>query len=166
MEAFYTSMIDDAIARGEIPAHADTAAIVNMLLAMFLGMGFYAGFIVGGADSTMIAKQLYKLMVRGLLDRPKTTRSITVYSHAPASVAVDDFARTWPGLTLVIDVPAGQPFICANGAQPVVVSGDLTGEQLRRELYREFQVGSRVEGLAEHDSLDAAAPASARPHVG
>jgi hypothetical protein len=133
---------------------------------MFLGLGFYAGFIVGGADPTMIAKQLYKLMVRGLLTRPKARRSISVDPHAPAAVAVDDFARTWPGLTLVIDVPAGQTFISANGAQPVVVSGDFTGEQVRRELYREFQVGSRVEGLAEADSLDAAAPASARPHVG
>jgi len=72
MEAFYTSMIEDAIARGEIPADADTAAIVSMLLAMFLGMGFYAGFIVEGADPKMIAKQLYKLMMRGLLDRPQS----------------------------------------------------------------------------------------------
>ncbi|MGX9791461.1 TetR/AcrR family transcriptional regulator [Mycobacterium sp. MMS18-G62] len=69
MEAFYTSMIEDAIARGEIAPDADTAAIVSMLLAMFLGMGFYAGFVVDGADSTKVAKQLYKLIVRGLLDR-------------------------------------------------------------------------------------------------
>jgi|SRR5436190_9745517 AcrR family transcriptional regulator len=69
MKAFYTSMVEDGKARGEIPADAETAAIVSMLLAMFLGMGFYAGFIVDGADPKMIAKQLYNLMVRGLLDR-------------------------------------------------------------------------------------------------
>jgi AcrR family transcriptional regulator len=99
MEAFYTSMIDDAIARGEIPAHADTSAIVNMLLAMFLGMGFYAGFIAGGADPKKIAKQLYGLMVRGLLDRPEATGSITVAPHASAAVAVGDLPHVWPDLT-------------------------------------------------------------------
>ena len=45
MKAFYTSMIEDGKARGEIPADVDTAALVSMLLAMFLGMGFYAGFV-------------------------------------------------------------------------------------------------------------------------
>jgi len=99
MEAFYTSMIEDAIARGEIPADADTAAIVSMLLAMFLGMGFYAGFIVEGADPKMIAKQLYNLMVRGLLDRTQASRSI--------------------------DMPAGKQHISAYGAQPVAAGGDV-----------------------------------------
>jgi AcrR family transcriptional regulator len=70
MHAFYTAVVDDAIVRGEISPDADAAAIVNMLLAMFLGLGFYSGFIADGADPTMIAKQLYRLMVRGLLDGP------------------------------------------------------------------------------------------------
>ena len=46
VHAFYASMVDDAIARGEIPAGTDAMAVVHMLLAMFWGMGFYAGFIV------------------------------------------------------------------------------------------------------------------------
>ena len=68
MEAFYTSMIDDAIARGEIPPGIDAAAVANMLLAMFLGMGFYAGFIVDHGDMAVIAKLLRHLMTHGLLD--------------------------------------------------------------------------------------------------
>jgi AcrR family transcriptional regulator len=99
MEAFYTSMIEDAIGRGEIPADGDTAAIVGMLLGMFLGIGFYAGFIVDGADPKIIAKQLYKLMVRGLLDVPNATPSVPVDSHAPAAVAVGDLPDVWPDLT-------------------------------------------------------------------
>jgi hypothetical protein len=37
------SIVDDAITRGEVPAGTDAGAVVSMLLAMFLGMGFYAG---------------------------------------------------------------------------------------------------------------------------
>jgi AcrR family transcriptional regulator len=97
MEAFYTSMIQDAIARGELPADADSAAIASMLVAMFLGIGFYAGFIVDGIDPKIIAKQLYKLMIRGLLDRPQASRSS--------------------------DAPTDQPYISTNGAQPMAVRG-------------------------------------------
>lgn len=99
VQEFYASMVDDAIARGEIPSDTDTVPVVNMLLAMFLGMGFYAGFIAGGADPKKIAKQLYGLMVRGLLDRPEATGSITVAPHASAAVAVGDLPHVWPDLT-------------------------------------------------------------------
>jgi hypothetical protein len=34
------SMVEDAIARGEIPGDTDPAAVVNMMLAMFVGIGF------------------------------------------------------------------------------------------------------------------------------
>jgi AcrR family transcriptional regulator len=86
MEAFYASMIEDGKVRGEIPADADTEAIVSMLLAMFLGIGFYAGFVVDGSDPKMIAKQLYRLIVRGLLNGRKPSRSIIVDPHRPAAV--------------------------------------------------------------------------------
>ena len=68
VHAFYASMVDDAIARGEIPAGTDAMAVVHMLLAMFWGMGFYAGFIVDQNDMVVIAKQLHQLMTHGLLD--------------------------------------------------------------------------------------------------
>ena len=69
VHAFYASMVDEAVARGEIPADTDAAAVVNMLVAMFLGMGFYAAFIVDQSDMSMIAKQLQRLMAYGLLGR-------------------------------------------------------------------------------------------------
>ncbi len=82
VHAFYASMVDDAIARGEIPAGTDAMAVVHMLLAMFWGMGFYAGFIVDQNDMAVIAKQLHQLMTHGLLDQQENGRALTI---APAS---------------------------------------------------------------------------------
>ena len=75
VQEFYASMVEDAIARGEIPAGTDAAAVVNMLLAMFLGMGFFAGYIVDQNNMPVIAKQLHQLLVHGLLDDRKTAVS-------------------------------------------------------------------------------------------
>ena len=75
------------------------AAVVNMLLAMFLGMGFYAGFIVDSNDMPVIAKQLHQLMTHGLLDRRQTGPPLTITPPVPVAAAVDDFVPTWPGLT-------------------------------------------------------------------
>ena len=66
---FYASIVDEAIARGEIPADTDAVAVVNMLIAVSVGIGFYAGFIVEQSDMVMIAKQLQELMAHGLLGR-------------------------------------------------------------------------------------------------
>jgi len=96
---FYGSMVEDAIARGEIPEHTDPEAVVNMLLAMFLGMGFYAGFIVDSNNMPVIAKQLHQLMTHGLLDLPKASAPPTITPPVPVAVPVDDFVSTWPGLT-------------------------------------------------------------------
>jgi len=99
IQEFYGSMVEDAIARGEIPEDTDPAAVVNMLLAMFLGMGFYAGFLVDSNNMPVIAKQLHQLMTHGLLDRRDTGPPLTITTPAPAAAAVDDFVPTWPGLT-------------------------------------------------------------------
>jgi AcrR family transcriptional regulator len=96
---FYGSMVEDAIARAEIPDDTDPAAVVNMLLAMFLGMGFYAGFIVDSNNMPVIAKQLHQLMTHGLLDLPKASAPPTITPPVPVAVPVDDFVSTWPGLT-------------------------------------------------------------------
>jgi hypothetical protein len=40
-----------------------------MRLAMFLGTGFFAGFIVDHNDMAVIAKQLHRLMAHGMLDQ-------------------------------------------------------------------------------------------------
>jgi hypothetical protein len=99
IQAFYGSMVDDAIARGEIPSDTHAEAVANMLLAMFLGMGFYAGFIVDSNNVPVIAKQLHQLMTHGLLDCRQTGPPLTITPPVPAAVAVDDVVRTWPGPT-------------------------------------------------------------------
>jgi AcrR family transcriptional regulator len=99
VQLFYASMVDDAIARGEIPSDTDTVPVVNMLLAMFLGMGFYAGFIVDRKDMSVIAKQLHQLMAHGLLDRRQSGPPLNIKPPVPAAVAVDDLVPMWPGLT-------------------------------------------------------------------
>jgi len=98
IQEFYRTMVEDAIVRGEIPEETDPAAVVDMLLAMFLGMGFYAGFIVDSNNMPMIAKQLHQLMTHGLLDRRQTGPPLTITPPAPAA-SVDDFVSAWPKLT-------------------------------------------------------------------
>jgi hypothetical protein len=98
VQEFYASMVEDAIARGEIPTGTDAAAVVNMLLAMFLGMGFFAGYIVDQNNMPVIAKQLHQLFVHGLLDDRKTESALAITPPPSAPVAVDDLVYTWPGL--------------------------------------------------------------------
>jgi AcrR family transcriptional regulator len=98
VQAFYASMVDDAIARGEIPADTDAGAVVNMLLALLLGMGFFAGFIVDENNMSVIAKQLHRLLVHGLLDHRKAGAPLAITAPVSATVAVDDLVHTWPGL--------------------------------------------------------------------
>jgi AcrR family transcriptional regulator len=93
------------------------------------------------------------------------SEAVVEFPRLPAAVAVDEFARTWPGLALVLDVPAGQPFIAGNGAKPIVVTGDFTGERVRSELYRDFDVDSFIEGVGRFESLDEAARPAARSDV-
>lgn len=154
---FYESIVDGAIKRHEILDDTDPAAVANMLLAVFWGMGFYAGFLDNSNNVKGVAKQLYGLFVHGLLDLPKSEHSLLIDPNAPVSDAVDGFAGIWPGLTLVIDVPAGQQFIAANAAQTVQVRGDFTRERVRSLLYRAYGVESLVEGIGRYDTLDAAA---------
>jgi AcrR family transcriptional regulator len=99
VQAFYRSMVDEAMVRGEIPADTAPDAVVNMLLAMFLGMGFFAGFISDQNDLPMIAKQLHQLMTRGLLDQQQAGPSLTIAPPVPVAAAVDNFADTWQGMT-------------------------------------------------------------------
>lgn len=64
---FYARIVDEAIARGELPPDADAGAVVDMLNAMFWGVGFFAGFVHTGGDSVGIAKQLNRMFRKGLL---------------------------------------------------------------------------------------------------
>jgi AcrR family transcriptional regulator len=99
VQAFYAAIVEEGIARGEIPADTDAEAVVRMLLAMFLGMGFFAGFIADRNDMAVIAKQLQQLMAYGLLGQLQTGPSLTIAPPMAVAVAADNFAGTWPGLT-------------------------------------------------------------------
>ncbi|WP_197415641.1 TetR/AcrR family transcriptional regulator [Mycobacterium sp. IS-1590] len=72
---FYTWMVDEAIRRGEIPEDADAGAVVNMLSAMFWGMGFFGRFVHGSEPAVAVAKQLNRLLRQGLL---QSTQSLAV----------------------------------------------------------------------------------------
>jgi AcrR family transcriptional regulator len=103
MRAFYESTVTCAIERRELPADTDTG-VVELLVAMVWGIGFYAGFVDRNAEMKMVAKQFNRLLAHGLLDRPSRGRPQTVDPDAPAAVASNECGRTWPGLTLTIDV--------------------------------------------------------------
>jgi AcrR family transcriptional regulator len=105
VQEFYGSMVEDAIARGEIPDDTDPAAVVNMLLAMFLGMGFYAGFIVDSNNMAVIAKQLHHMMTRGLLDGRQTGPPLTITPPAQAAAAVGDLVPHVAGTDRVTIFP-------------------------------------------------------------
>ena len=98
VQSFYASVVDEAMVRGEIPAETDAPGVVNMLLAMFLGMGFYAGFIVDHNDMPVIAKQLHRLITKGLLDQQQDGRKLSL-APVPAAVGAAEFPHAWPGLT-------------------------------------------------------------------
>jgi AcrR family transcriptional regulator len=99
---FYESMVADAVGRGEIPDDVDAAAVVNMLSSMFWGMGFFAGFVHETDEVLEIAKQLHRLFVSGLLNRPVSSRSLTVDPHAPADVVA---ASPRPGSMVCRETP-------------------------------------------------------------
>jgi AcrR family transcriptional regulator len=99
VQSFYASVVADAMVRGEIPADTDAPAVVSMLLALFLGMGFYAGFIVDQNNMAVIAKQLHRLMTQGLLDQQHNGRTLSIAPPVPAAVGVGELPDEWPGLT-------------------------------------------------------------------
>jgi AcrR family transcriptional regulator len=108
--AFYAWMVDDAIRRGEVPEDTDAPAVVNMLFAMFWGMGFFAGFVHQPEDVMIIAKQLRRMFVRGLLENARTDRALTVASRTPGTiVAVDEFARRRAPAEPYVDVSRFDP---------------------------------------------------------
>jgi AcrR family transcriptional regulator len=92
---FYGWMVDEAVRRGELPEGIDAAAVVNMLFAMFWGMGFFAGFVHAPQDVLGIAKQLQRLFVHGLLDRVAGGPPMTIAAPVAADVVVGDFPGSW-----------------------------------------------------------------------
>lgn len=68
---FYAGIVDAAIRRGELPGDVDARAVVNLLSAMFWGVGFFAGFVHDSGTVSSVAKQLNALLRTGLLRQPQ-----------------------------------------------------------------------------------------------
>jgi TetR/AcrR family transcriptional regulator, repressor for uid operon len=67
---FLSWAINDAIERGELAADTDASGLTEMLIAVLLGVGFYAGF-VARHELERVATQLHQLLASGLAQRPK-----------------------------------------------------------------------------------------------
>ncbi|MFZ1160914.1 TetR/AcrR family transcriptional regulator [Mycobacterium sp.] len=67
--AFLSWAINDGIQRGELNADTDASALTEMLLAVLLGVGFYAGFIGSRHELDPITDQLKTMLARSLARR-------------------------------------------------------------------------------------------------
>jgi AcrR family transcriptional regulator len=66
---FLSWAIDDAIAGGELVAGTEAEALTETLLAVLLGLGFYAGFVAKHKFET-VNRQLQQLLTGSLVRRP------------------------------------------------------------------------------------------------
>lgn len=64
--SFLLWAINDGIRNGELSQGTNAVALTEMLLAVLLGMGFYAGFVGGRAEFDAIIEQLKLLLTRSL----------------------------------------------------------------------------------------------------
>lgn len=60
--AFITRVVHEALGRGELDPASDVPSLVDMMLAMLWGMGFYAGFVGGLEGLEAAAGQLQQLL--------------------------------------------------------------------------------------------------------
>jgi AcrR family transcriptional regulator len=64
--AFVTWAVTDAITQGELTTDTDVPTLVEMLVAVMWGMGFYAGYVGGHDELTIIVETLEKLLANKL----------------------------------------------------------------------------------------------------
>lgn len=64
--AFVTWAVTDAIERGELTTDTDVPTIVEMLVAVLWGMGFYAGYVGGHDELGAIVDTLERLLANKL----------------------------------------------------------------------------------------------------
>jgi TetR/AcrR family transcriptional regulator, repressor for uid operon len=58
--------INDGIQRGELESGTDASALTELLIAILLGVGFYAGFVGGRYELDPVTDQLRQLLARSL----------------------------------------------------------------------------------------------------
>jgi hypothetical protein len=65
-QAFLSAAVNGAIERGELTVAGDVTALAEMLSAVPLGMGFYAGFVGRHQELQAVTDQLRRLVVGNL----------------------------------------------------------------------------------------------------
>ena len=64
--AFVTWVVNDAIEKGELTTDTDIAQLVEMLVAVMWGMGFYAGYVGSHNELETIVDKLELLLANKL----------------------------------------------------------------------------------------------------
>lgn len=66
VRAFLSSAVSDAADSGQLAPDADASALVEMLLVLMFGMGFYAGFVGTDAEVEAVLDKLQRLLSNNL----------------------------------------------------------------------------------------------------
>jgi hypothetical protein len=66
VRAFVTTAVHEASAQGHLDADTDPDTLVEMLLVLMFGMGFYAGFVGTDAEVTAVVDKLQKMLSNNL----------------------------------------------------------------------------------------------------
>ena len=72
--AFVTWAITDAIERGELTTETDVPTLVEMLVAVMWGMGFYAGYVGGHDELGAIVEKLRTAASEQIVEDRRVTR--------------------------------------------------------------------------------------------
>jgi AcrR family transcriptional regulator len=67
---FLSWAVRDAIHRGELDSDTDVVALTGLLVALLLGLGFYAGFVASRDELDAVIGQFQRLLAGGLERRP------------------------------------------------------------------------------------------------
>ena len=67
---FYDGLAEAAQRRGELAPGADSRGLADMLVSLFWGMGFHAGFVAEDGTASIVARQLLQVFDDGLLTFP------------------------------------------------------------------------------------------------
>jgi AcrR family transcriptional regulator len=68
---FVAWAVNDAVERGELATETEVDSLVEMLVAVMWGMGFYAGFVGGHEELKGVVRQ-FELLMRYNLGRPQS----------------------------------------------------------------------------------------------
>jgi AcrR family transcriptional regulator len=69
--SFLQTVVTDAVSAGELAADLDVASLVETLVAMVWGMGFYAGYVRGQQNPAAVIEQ-FRNLVTGTLGQLRT----------------------------------------------------------------------------------------------